>query len=327
MNILLAYNSVIPVIKYGGTQRDIWYLGKELVRMGHQVTYLVSKGSRCDFARVIHWDNNRTVEEQIPEEIDIVNLHYPYGGSLKKPFVVSIHGNRACSGLSENTTFISRDHARRFNAEAYIYNGMDWDDYGKVNLTDEREYYHFLGKAAWKKKNLKGAIQIIKQCRGEHLKVLGGRRINVKMGPMVTLSEKVSFEGMVGGEKKNALLRRSKGLIFPVRWNEPFGLAIIESLYFGCPVFATPYGSLPELVTGDFGFLSNRAHEIAEAMKNIDSYSRQRCHEYARDIFNSRKMAESYLKIYQRVLNGEKLNKNRPEFRDDPAKLPLEWYP
>ena len=46
----------------------------------------------------------------------------------------------------------------------------------------------------------------------------------------------------------SSLLNASRGLIFPVRWHEPFGLAVIESLYFGCPVFATPYGALPELV-------------------------------------------------------------------------------
>jgi len=326
MNILLAYNTIIPVIKYGGTQRDIWYLGRELVKMGHEVTFLVSKGSRCDFARVLNWDVSRTLDEQIPENTDIVNLHFPFGGRLDKPFVVSIHGNGACDGLSENTTFVSRDHARRFNAEAFVYNGMDWDDYGKVNLALEREYFHFLGKAAWKKKNLKGAIQIINQSKGEHLKVLGGWRMNLKMGPRFTFSPKVSFTGMVGGERKNALLQRSKGLIFPVRWREPFGLAIIESLYFGCPVFGTPYGSLPELVTGDFGFLSNRSYEIVEALQNIRSYSRQKCHEYARDVFNSRKMAESYLEIYRKVLNGEKLNRNKPVYLEDPENLPLPWY-
>ncbi|MEF9931013.1 MAG: glycosyltransferase, partial [Bacteroidales bacterium] len=54
---------------------------------------------------------------------------------------------------------------------------------------------------------------------------------------------------MIGGEQKLNILKESKGLIFPVIWNEPFGLAITESLYCGAPVFGTPYGSLPELIT------------------------------------------------------------------------------
>ena len=326
MNILLAHNSVIPVYKYGGTQRDIWYLGRELAKMGHGVSYLVAAGSKCEFAEVLYWDISRPLNEQIPGKTDIVNLHYPFGGKLDKPYVSSVHGNQANVELTENTTFVSQDHARRFNAEIYVYNGMDWDDYGEVNLASDRKYYHFLGKAAWRIKNLRGAIKIIKRSKGEHLKVLGGKRFNLKMGPRFTLSPKVSFAGMVGGEEKNELLQNSKGLIFPVRWHEPFGLAIPESLYFGCPVFGTPYGSLPELVTEDFGFLSNRSSEIVEALKNTGSYSRQKCHEYARDMFNSKKMAESYLEIYERVLNGEKLNKNKPGLEEGKEIQFLPWH-
>ena len=324
MNVLLAYNNIIPVIKYGGTPRDIWYLGRELIKMGHGVTYLVGEGSYCDFAEVIFWDRSRPLNDQIPDNTDIVNPHVPFGGQLDKPCVTSVHGNGASVELSRNTTFVSRDHARRFNAEAFVYNGMDWDDYGEVDIRADRGYYHFLGKAAWRIKNIKGAIGIIQKSRGERLKVLGGNRLNFKMGFRFTLDPRISFEGMVGGEVKNSLLRKSKGLIFPVRWHEPFGLAITESLYFGCPVFGTPYGSLPELVTEEFGFLSNRASEIVDALKNIDGYSRQKCHEYARDVFNSRKMAGSYLKIYERVLNGEQLNPEQPRYQEGPRFLP--WY-
>jgi glycosyltransferase involved in cell wall biosynthesis len=322
MNILLAYNGIMPVYKYGGTPRDIWYLGRELVRMGHKVSYLVAEGSYCDFAEVLYWDNSRTLNEQVPGNTDIVNPHYPFGGPLDKPYVASVHGNRAGVELSRNTTFVSRDHARRFNAEAYVYNGMDWDDYGEVNIGADRKYFHFLGKAAWRIKNLKGAIRIIQRSKGERLKVLGGKRLNFKMGFRLTVNPRVSFAGMVGGEEKYSLLQKSKGLIFPVRWHEPFGLAITESLYFGCPVFGTPYGSLPELVTKEFGFLSNRSSEIIEAIKNSDLYSRQRCHEYAKDVFNSKKMAEAYLKIYEKVLNGEQLNPDQPRQMEDIHTLP-----
>jgi len=324
MNILLAHYSVIPVITYGGTQRDIWYLGRELVKMGHGVTYLVAEGSSCDFANVMYWDRSKPLNEQIPEKIDIVNTHYPFGGPLDKPYVASIHGNRSNVELSRNTTFVSRDHARRFNAEAFVYNGMDWDDYGQVNINAKREYYHFLGKAAWRIKNLRGTIKIIQRSKGERLKVLGGKRINLKMGFRFTMDPRIKFTGMVGGEVKNNLIQGSKGLLFPIRWNEPFGLAIPESLYFGCPVFCTPYGSLPELVTEDFGFLSNKSDEIIEALKNIDSYSREKCHDYAREVFNSKKMAESYLAIYEKVLNGEQLNFGLPRQMEEIRMLP--WF-
>ena len=140
-----------------------------------------------------------------------------------------------------------------------------------------------------------------------------------------TISPKVSFEGMVGGSKKNALIQASKGLVFPVRWYEPFGLAITESLYFGCPVFGTPYGSLPELVTSEFGFLSDKSSELIEAMKNTADYSPRACHAYARDMFNSKKMAASYLDMYEKIMNGEKLNATKPYLTEAHYKEILPW--
>jgi hypothetical protein len=70
---------------------------------------------------------------------------------------------------------------------------------------------------------------------------------------------------MVGGQVKLDLLQGSRGLIFPVLWHEPFGLAVIESLYFGCPVYATPYGALPELVPPACGVLSAGRGELADS--------------------------------------------------------------
>lgn len=326
VNILIVHDSVIPAMLYGGVQRDIWYLGKELVKMGHKISYLVEKGSHCEFGDVLIWDRSRSFDEQIPSATDIVNMHFPFGGPLSKPYVAAVHGNRHSMELSENTIFVSRNHASRFNAQAFVYNGMDWDDYGDVVLGTTRRYFHFLGKASWRVKNVKGAINIINKSKGEHLKVLGGRRLNIKMGFRFTFSPKVSFEGMVGGVKKNALIQASKGLIFPVRWHEPMGLAIPESLYFGCPVFGTPYGSLPELITTEFGFLSNKSSELIEALKNVDGYSREKCHEYARDMFNSKKMAESYLNKFEKVLNGEKLNPGKPELIETQETKFLDWH-
>ena len=60
---------------------------------------------------------------------------------------------------------------------------------------------------------------------------------------------------MVGGTNKTKLLNQSKGLLFPVRWHEPFGLAILESLHYGCPVFGTPRGSCLKLVPMNRDFI------------------------------------------------------------------------
>lgn len=114
--------------------------------------------------------------------------------------------------------------------------------------------------------------------------------------------------------KKNEYIRASKGLIFPVKWHEPFGIALIESLYFGCPVFGTPYGSLPEIVTEEMGVLSTSANVLTEALKTADDFDRKKCHQYVCDIFLSNTMANEYIKLYEKVLSGSNLNPETPVF-------------
>jgi glycosyltransferase involved in cell wall biosynthesis len=328
MNVLLVDNCLLPVTLYGGTGRIVWYLGKELVNMGHRVTFLVRSGSTCDFARVLFFDANKPIAEQIPEKTDIVHFHNNPASkeALTIPYILTHHGNRSGSDeMDKNTVFVSKNHAERFGSDSFVYNGLDWDDYSKPDLTNKRSYFHFLGNAAWKVKNVRGAIDLINKMPSQRLTVLGGDRFNFKMGMRFTFSPKIRFKGMVGGEKKCRLINGSKGLLFPVKWNEPFGLAITESLYYGCPVFGTPYGSLPELITNKVGFLTNKSSEMAEALINAESYSRQECHDYVVENFNSKKMALDYLKKYETALSNQPLNLINPRRPNPPEPRYLEW--
>lgn len=307
MHILIANNTLIPALQYGGTERVIWWLGKELTKRGHKVTYLVKKGSVCDFADVHYYNSQQSINSQIPDDVDLIHMHFVTDEVFSRPMVTTVHGNPAFgTALPLNSVFVSRNHAERYGSQHFVYNGLDFSDYGDPGLDNSRSYFHFLGKAAWRIKNLRGAIQIAKGAH-EKLVVIGGHRLNFKMGFRFTPNLDVRFKGMVGSEKKNELLRHSKGLIFPVLWDEPFGLAIIESMYFGCPVFGTPYGSLPELVTSETGFLSNRKDELSNAIKN-STFQPQKCHEYALTNFNAEKMTLNYLNYYELVLNGNTLN-------------------
>lgn len=326
LHILIVYNGKIPTPRYGGTSRVIWYLGKELVRMGHRITFLVGKGSSCDFARVIPFDPGTPLADQVPEDVDLVHSHITLWEPLPKPYMITLHGNSTDKREFDiNTTFLSRNHAARFGSQVYVYNGLGLEEYGKPRLDNPRSYLHFLGKAAWRVKNLKGCMDIAR-ASGYPLRVLGGYRVNLKMGVRITLDPRIRFDGMVGGEKKNRLINGSKALLFPVRWHEPMGLALVESLYFGCPVFGTPYGSLPEIVTQEFGYLSDSRSELVHALEQVEDYDRKRCHEYVCDTFSSRPMAQNYLSLYNKLLNGESLNPRPPRLvqPDQPRFLP--WY-
>jgi glycosyltransferase involved in cell wall biosynthesis len=325
LHILIISNSKLPVSKYGGTERVVWSLGKELAGMGHRITFLAGDGSASDFAQVKVKDFNRPLAEQIPQDVDLVHSFVNTWEEIPKPFIFTQEGN---SGQDRdfhiNTCFVSRNHASRYGSEMFVYNGMGLEDYGKPRFDLKRKYVHFLGKAAWNVKNVKGCISIAREA-GVPLRVLGGNRVNLKMGIRVTLDLNVRFEGMVGGAYKNQLINGSKALLFPVLWNEPFGIALTESLYFGCPVFGTPYGSLPEIVTSEFGYLSSRKSELISALEHVESFDRKKCHEYVCDVFSARKMTQDYLPLYEKVLNGKSLNPKPPRLIDTqhPKLLPF----
>lgn len=312
MNILIVLNTRLPVVTYGGTERVIWYLGAELRKKNHNVYFLCAQGSECPFATCLTFDDTKSIDKQIPEYIDIIHFqNSTLGYSGTKPYVVTYHGNYL-KNIDKNAIFVSRNHAKRNHSDSYVHNGLDWDDYGTLNVSESRDYFHFLGKAAWRVKNVRGAIDIVDKLTNEKLLVLGGTRLNFKMGFRFTISRKAIFKGMVGGKHKIDFLQHSKGLIFPVRWDEPFGLAIIESLYCGAPVFGTPYGSLTELVPPEIGFLTKNKQEMIRHIRDEYKYKPILCHEYARDLFNSRIMAERYIEKYERVMNGDSLNPITP---------------
>ena len=323
MNILIVEKCVIPVKLYGGTERVIWALGKELAKLGHNVTYLVNEGSSSNFASIININNNESIIKQIPNDIDVVHFNFfPKDiDQLNIPYIITVHGNVEDPNalLDKNCVFVSKNHAERHSSDSYVYNGLDWSEYSTPNLNTNKNYFHFLGKASWGVKNLKGAIDVIKATKSERLAVLGGKRFServIKMGPSHVLSTRINFKGMVGGKTKEQLLNHSKGLLFPVVWHEPFGLAIIESLFYGCPIFGTPYGSLKELITDDVGFLSTKKNELAMALENSSKYSVKKCHEYALDMFNSKNMALAYVKKYEHVINGAALNNSLPRLKN-----------
>jgi glycosyltransferase involved in cell wall biosynthesis len=325
MKIVLVSTAVtLPVARYGGTERVMWWLGKELARRGHEVTYLIRGGS-CAFARVQPHDPARPLAAQIPPGTDVVHLHHnlPAGQEVPHPYVVTLHGAGSRDvDLDRNTVFISRSQAERFGSSSFVYNGIDWEEYGAPDLERPRTYVHFLGDAGWKVKNVRGAIRVA-GLAGERLFVLGGFRLNFRMGFRLTLSPRVRFFGWVDAGEKQKLLPGSKAMIFPVRWHEPFGLAIVESLYYGCPVFGTPYGSLPEIVLPDVGLLSASAAELSEGVRGAARFDRRRCHEYAVSRFGSRAMADGYLEVYQRVAAGEMLHAARPRRQTPPSKALL----
>jgi glycosyltransferase involved in cell wall biosynthesis len=303
----------IPPRFYGGVERIIYWLGKALIELGHQVTLIANPQSEIPGAelRAISADEkNPAWMKLIPDSTDIVQLFNEFAPDINKPFLIRFGGNpRPDAQFHPNTVFLSQRHAELHGSRHFVHNGLDPNEY---SFSEKREDYAiFLAKARWPAKNLAGAIQVARRA-GIELRVLGSRNWPFDLQKFLPPIRGVRYYGMLGGREKFELLARARCLIFPVRWHEPFGNAVIEALASGCYVAATPYGSLPEIVTSETGLLSAKADELAEAVKNPGRFNPQKCRERVLSGgFTHLDMAKKFLKFYERILaHGSLLEKS-----------------
>ncbi|MCK5219381.1 glycosyltransferase, partial [bacterium] len=99
------------------------------------------------------------------------------------------------------------------------------------------------------------------------------------------------------------LLRNAKALLFPINWEEPFGLVMIEAMACGTPVIAFNRGSVPEIVKHNkTGFVVENEKEMIEAIKNIDKINRLECRKYVEENFTIEKMIDGYERVYERIV-------------------------
>ena len=113
------------------------------------------------------------------------------------------------------------------------------------------------------------------------------------------------------------IIRKCDAHIFAVRWQEPFGIAVIEAMSQGLPVIGSPYGSLPELINKDVGFIANDHHQLENLLTEDHSrtFNPDTIRKYVEDNFTLKKHAESYLELYKRVIAGESLNPAPPTYQ------------
>jgi len=104
--------------------------------------------------------------------------------------------------------------------------------------------------------------------------------------------------------KKNALLSRAKAVLFPIQWEEPFGLVMIEAMACGTPVIALPGGSVEEVVRDAVsGWICHDTDEMASRI-NGPMIPPATVHEYMLENFTLTRMAEKYVSVYESVLDG-----------------------
>jgi glycosyltransferase involved in cell wall biosynthesis len=164
----------------------------------------------------------------------------------------------------------------------------------------------FIGRICAEKR-LDRAIEIARRC-GRKLRV--GAKVDkadreyfaAVIQPLLSSSD-VEFLGEVNEQQKAKLVGNSAAMLFPIDWPEPFGLVMIEAMAYGTPVIAWNCGSVPEIITdGVTGFVCESIDQAVDAVGRIPTLSRERCREEFDVRFRAARMAEDYVRIYERLV-------------------------
>jgi len=334
------FESVPPKL-YGGTERVVSYLTEELVRQGHDVTLFASGDSETS-ARLVPGSSRAlwqdpACRDTLPHQVRLVELvarqadrfdvihfhldyvHFPAVSRLPCPTVTTLHGRlyppdeEAFFDTYRDVPLVSISDAQRrpipgANWQATVYHGMPLD----VHTFREGpgSYLAFLGRVS-PEKGLDKAIEIARLA-GMPLRVAAKIYPEERpyyeqvIEPLLRASPWVEYVGEVGGASKDAFLGGALALLFPIEWDEPFGLVMIESMACGTPVIAFRHGSVPEVMTdGVTGFVVVDVSGAVEAVGATTALDRRACRRAFAERFGAARMARDYQAVYRRLMVGE----------------------
>ena len=184
-----------------------------------------------------------------------------------------------------------------------IHHGIDLNSYEL--RTQKQQYLSFIGRIA----PIKGvhlAIDVAKRA-GIPLKIAGDVQpmyrdyFEAKVKPHID-GRFIEYIGLADLRGKNELLGNSLAMLFPIQWNEPFGLVMVEAMACGTPVLALGGGSVPEVVqNGVSGYICRSAREMAQRVKqlNFDPAALRR---YVEENFSLDRMVGKYADLYEQAI-------------------------
>src|SRR5258706_11505983 len=113
----------------------------------------------------------------------------------------------------------------------------------------------------------------------------------------------IEYVGEVTHGEKVELLQDARATLFPIEWEEPFGLVMIESMACGTPVIATRWGAVPEVIEhGLSGIIVDNYRDMAAAIEEADRLDPLELVAYAREHFSPERMVADYLSAFRSVL-------------------------
>lgn len=328
----------VPPAAYGGSELIVSLLTDELVLRGHQVTLFASGDSQtlahlepcCPMALR---GKASPVEQSVYQtlqlnkifahanEFDLIHSHvdqavFPYVNLVETPVVHTTHGIIPpyaeplwLDAHQQNFVSISNSQrCKKFNLNyvATIYNGIDVSTFPFHSQPDNPPYLAFLGRMS-PEKGVHLAIEIALSL-GWHLKIAGKvDPVDVdffesQIKPLID-GRQIEFLGEVNHQQKCPLLGGAVATLFPITWQEPFGLVMAESMAVGTPVIAIAMGSTKEVIEdGKTGFLCNSIEECIDSVSRLGEIDRQVCRDHVVANFSVERMVDDYEAVYDKLL-------------------------
>ncbi|MFD0795037.1 glycosyltransferase [Mucilaginibacter litoreus] len=337
MKILLIMDPGIPVppVLYGGHERLVYLFAEKYQKLGHQVTLLAGPDSYCSGTTITFGTNDLDRSNQAKnKEIAFVwkylyhnwhqfDLVHNFGRLIyllpilnKKVNKIMTYGRpvsrrgikiftslpntnlyfTACSNYCVSTGNV----AGKWQT---VYNAIDFSAYTLNPNVSNNAPLMFLGRLD-KIKGAHTAIQVAKATNNNL--ILAGNipttpdnlhYYKTEIEPQID-GKQISYVGALNDSEKNQYLQKAKALLFPIEWDEPFGIVMIEAMACGTPVIAFERGSVPEVVTdGVTGFITNTFDQMVNAVGRIYEIDRAACRALAEKQFDAGKIAADYLNL------------------------------
>jgi glycosyltransferase involved in cell wall biosynthesis len=329
---------LVPPKGYGGHERLVYMFAKEYASLGHEVHLLVTNGSEVEGCTVhgygkegfppkkfdalmaipkvwwFLWKNRNKFDlihnfgrlaYLLPVLNHSVKKIMTYGREISTSNIININKlinqNIIFTGCSEN--LVSRGNvAGRWKT---VYNAIDFSKYILVEKVADDAPLMFLGRI----ERVKGCHTAIKVALETGNKLFIGGNVSPLEDEKKYFEEEIKpfidgtqivFLGPLNDELKNTYLGQAKALLFPIEWNEPFGMVMVEAMACGTPVIAFSRGSVPEVVSnGVNGFLVNNTNEIISKIMLVNKLNRKKCYEYARSVFDVKVISKHYINLFQ----------------------------